>query len=122
MTIVGTPTSVDETTARAKLARMTDSDTEPTLAEADIDDMIDAAARPDASGYTRASASWSPTWDFDAGAALGWERKASRAAAWYSFAEDGQRFDRAQVYAHCTSQAERHRRRAATTITAETII
>jgi hypothetical protein len=88
----------------AKLARMTDAETEPVLTEDDLSDLLAAAARPDAEGRTRADDGWTPTWDFNSGAAEGWARKASKAASSFNFAEDGQRFDRAQIHAHCAAQ------------------
>lgn len=50
-------------------------------------------------------APWAPTFDLSAAAAEGWQRKAAKASAEFNFAEDGQRFDRAQVFAHCTAMA-----------------
>jgi hypothetical protein len=96
--------STSEAEARAKLGRMTDYTTEPVLTTDDLDDLLSAAARPDADGLDRSDADWTPTWDLNAGAAEGWARKASKAAANFNFAEDGQRFDRAQIYAHCAAQ------------------
>jgi hypothetical protein len=93
-----------ESEASAKIGRMTDSTTEPTLSATDLADLVDHAARPDEDGLDRSDADWTPTWDLNAGAAEGWARKASKAASNFNFAEDGQRFDRAQIYAHCAAQ------------------
>ena len=93
-----------ESEASAKIARMTDSSSEPALTSDDLSDLVDAAARPDAEGRYRDDAAWTPTWDLYAAAAEGWARKASKAATNFNFAEDGQRFDRAQIYAHCAAQ------------------
>ena len=117
MTIVGTLTGTDETTARERLARMTDSDTEPTLSSSDLDDLLGVSARIDESGYYRGNTSWTATWDLNAGAAEGWLRKAGRAAKDFTFAEDGQRFDRAQVYQHCMSQHELYARKGMGVVT-----
>ena len=86
------------------LQRLTDSATEPELAEADLDDLVGVAARPDEDGLFRGDADWTPTWDVNAAAAEGWLRKAGRAATKFNFAEDSHRFDRAQIYLHCRSQ------------------
>jgi hypothetical protein len=104
MTIVGTPTSTDETAARARIARMVESDLDPVLSSDHLDDLVGLAARPDADDYVRGDAAWTPTWDFNTAAAEGWSRKAGIAASRFNFAEDGQRFDRAQIYQHCESQ------------------
>jgi len=93
-----------ENAAREKLGRMVDYTADPALTEDDLDDLIDASARPDADGRTREDSTWSPTFDLNAGAAEGWSRKAAKAAAAFNFAEDGQRFDRSQIFAHCAAQ------------------
>lgn len=90
--------------AETRIKRMVDFTEEPTLTQDDIDDLVDVAARADADGLYRDDAEWTPTWDLNAAAAEGWLRKAGRAATKFNFAEDGQRFDRAQIYQHCMSQ------------------
>lgn len=116
------PYSGDYADVKTKLARMTDADTEPTLNDADLEDVLTAAARPDTAGLTWDDDDWTETWDLDAGAVEGWARKASKAAAWFSFAEDGQRFERAQTYAHCVSQREMYARRAIGTLQADSTV
>ncbi len=101
-----------EDDVEAKLQRMTDHDSEPELTQADIEDLVTAAARPDKEGRTREDADWTPTYDFNAGAAEGWARKASKAANKFNFSEDGQRFDRAQIYAHCAAQHKMYANKA----------
>lgn len=101
-----------EAEAEDKLVRLVDATSDPELTDEDISDLIDLACRPDENGLTRADADWEPSWDLDFAAAEGWLRKAGRAAARFSFAEDGQRFERAQIYAHCVSQAEHYRQRS----------
>lgn len=111
-----------ENEAQAQLERMTDSDTDPALTADDIADLLNVAAREDAAGLTRASGSWTPTWDLNAGAAEGWARKAGKAASRFSFAEDGQRFERAQLYQHCIRQHELYSRTAMATVQASSAI
>jgi hypothetical protein len=77
-----------------------------------LDDCLTYARRPDTDGYDYSDSEWTPTWDIDAAAAEGWRRKAGLAAARFNFAEDTQRFDRAQIYAHCIRQAEQYARRS----------
>jgi len=96
---------MDEQDALAKLSRMVDATAEPVLSEGDLEDLVASSARPDSNGTVRSDGSaWTPTWDLNAGAAEGWARKAGKAAARFSFAEDGQRFERAQIHAHCIQQ------------------
>ena len=102
--------ATDATATKAKLSRMVDADTEPTLSATELNDLLNYAARTDASGYTRSDSEWTPTWDLNAGAAEGWRRKAGKAASRYSFAEDGQQFQRSHVYGHCLRQAEHYAR------------
>jgi hypothetical protein len=97
-------TSSEADDVRAKISRMVEATSEPVLSADDLDDLVDAAARADADGLYRNDPAWTPTWDLNAAAAEGWARKASKAASNFNFSEDGQRFDRAQVYAHCAAQ------------------
>lgn len=80
------------------------ADEDPALTEGDITDLVAGAARPDADGYVNGDSAWTPTWDLNAAAAEGWARKAAKAVNRFSFAEDGQRFDRAQIFQHCEAQ------------------
>jgi hypothetical protein len=103
-----------------RLVRLIDAETDPALSDDDMDDLLSIAARPDTSGRTRADDNWEPTWDLNAAAAEGWLRKASKAVSRFSFAEDGQRFERAQIYAHAIRQHELYARKAIGSIQAET--
>lgn len=111
-----------EAEVQDKLARLIDADIDPALSDDDLDDLLSVAARPDTAGLTRADANWAPTWDLNAAAAEGWLRKASKAVSRFSFSEDGQRFERAQIYAHCIRQHELYSRKAVGTIQAETYL
>ena len=110
-----------EAEAEAQLARMIDAETDPVLTDEDMEDLLIKAARPDTNGLTREDASWVPTWDLDSAAADGWLRKASKAVSRFSFAEDGQRFERAQIYAHCIRMQEMYARKAMGTLQAESV-
>lgn len=114
--IVGTPTG-DESDLLEKLSRMVLADEEPALSTAQLEDCLVYARRPDSEGRGYSDTDWEPTWDLDAAAAEGWRRKASIAANRFNFAEDNQRFDRAQVYQHCAAQAEDYARRSMGAIT-----
>lgn len=101
-----------EAEAQAKLETMVFADQDPALDNDQILDLLTYARRPDAADNDYTDADWDPTWDLDAAAAEGWRRKAGIAAARFNFAEDGQNFQRAQIYSHCLSQAEQYARRA----------
>ena len=106
-----------ESDASDAIARMTDASTDPVLDSDDLSDLIGVASRIDASGLYSDDSDWTPTWDLNAAAAEGWLRKAGRAAKDFTFAEDGQRFDRAQVYQHCMSQHELYARKGMGVVT-----
>lgn len=98
--------------AEEKLRRMILADEDPALADNQVTDLLELAQRPDADGFTALDgAAWTPTWDLNYAAAEGWRRKAGIAAGRFNFTEDGQAFQRAQVYAHCVSQAEEYARK-----------
>lgn len=54
---------------------------------------------------------WAPTWNLDAGAALGWRLKAGKVANRFSFTADGQTFNRREMFAHCMQMAKVYERR-----------
>ena len=109
-----------EAECQDRIARLIEADQDPALSDDDMDDLLSIAARPDTAGLTRADDNWDPTWDLNAAAAEGWLRKASKAVTRFSFSEDGQRFERAQIYAHAIRQHELYSRKAVGTIQAET--
>jgi hypothetical protein len=95
-----------EAEAQEQIERMVQASIDPTLSADEVTDLVNVAARPDSDGYDRTDDAWTPTWDLNAAAAEGWSRKASLAANLFNFAEDGQRFDRSQIYANCVTQRD----------------
>lgn len=55
---------------------------------------------------------WAPTFDLNFGAAEGWRQKAGKVVPLYDASVDDNRFNRAQIYAHCISQANVYARKA----------
>lgn len=102
-----------EAEARERLERKVAHDIEPILSAADVDDLLEQSKRPDAAGLSPSDPDWTPTFDVDAGAALGWEVKAGRASAAFDFGEDGQRFNRSQMHEQCMAMAVHYRRGSA---------
>lgn len=102
-----------EDEAQEKLALMVLAEEEPVLSAEQLEALVELARRPDEQGFvfTDGTAVWTPSWDLNFAAAEGWRRKAGIAASRFSFSEDGQRFERAQVYAHCVAQAEAYARK-----------
>jgi hypothetical protein len=103
---------VTEADAQTKLALMVLADEDPELSTQQVEDLVERSRRPDAEGRVHGDGDWEETFDLDAAAAEGWTRKAGLAASRFNFAEDGQSFDRAQVYANCIRQAEIYSRRS----------
>lgn len=106
-TIVGQPAPID---VRARLERMLRPDLDPTLTDAEVDDLLAGAKRTDADGLAPSDPAWTPTYDLDQAAADGWEAKAGKAATGFDFGEDGQRFNRSQLFDQCMKMAALYRR------------
>lgn len=54
---------------------------------------------------------WAPTWNLDAGAAMGWRLKAGKAANRMSFTADGATYNRREVIANCLRMGDLYARR-----------
>lgn len=90
----------DETIARRLLERAVQWDQAPTLTEAEVDDLMLMAGSDDDGDtvYTGAG--------LNAAASAGWTWKAGKVAADFTVAlEDGVKFNREQVHAHCLEMA-----------------
>lgn len=68
-------------TPQEKLKKLTAWNTEPTLAEDELDELLAAAALEDANGFAPLHEEWTPTYDLNAAAASGWLVKAGRASS-----------------------------------------
>lgn len=62
---------------------------------------------------TASPAAWSPTFDIAAAAAEGWRMKAGLVSDRFRFADDGDTYDRDQIFAHCVRMAELYEKKAA---------
>jgi hypothetical protein len=102
---------------RAQLARMVAAEAAPVLSDDELDDLLAMHRRIDAAHIAPSQDGWTPTYDLAAAAAEGWRRKAGKAAAMFNFAEDGQQFQRSQVYAQCVSMADRYSRQVIGSVT-----
>ena len=60
---------------------MTAWDTEPVLAEAELDELLVQSSAADPDGLAPGDEGWVPTYDLNAAAAAGWLIKAGRASA-----------------------------------------
>lgn len=64
-----------------KLKKMTAWDTEPSLTEIEIGELLDSASVADAAGASPQNDDWEPSYDLNAAAANGWLIKAGRSAS-----------------------------------------
>lgn len=94
-----------EAEARARLEAMVAASSEPTLSDAEVDDLVDLAKRADSEGRAPSDVAWVPTWDLNSAASEGWQRKAGKVVANFRFSSDGQSFDRHQVFEMCERRA-----------------
>lgn len=62
---------------------------------------------------TSTPAAWSPTYDLAAAAAEGWRMKAGLVSDRFRFADDGDSYDRDQIFAHCVRMADLYEQKAA---------
>ena len=60
-----------------------------------------------------APAAWRPTYDLAAAVAEGWRMKAGLVSDRFRFADDGDTYDRDQIFAHCVRMAEHYEAKAA---------
>jgi hypothetical protein len=108
---IGDDTGSAETKARNRIRRLCAADHEPILTDADVDDLVEMARRPDVNGVMPTEDGWIPTFDIFYAVSSGWDTKAANAAGDFRFEEDNQVFYREQVVAHCLAMAKRYNRR-----------
>lgn len=94
-------------TAKEKLKKMTAWDTEPALADTELDELLAAAALSDAAGLLPSDPAWQPTYDLDSAAAEGWLIKAGRAAALVE-SEPGTGVLTSKVFENCRAMARHY--------------
>lgn len=85
--------------------------TQPVWPDADRSRPGDLVVVDDEVVWTFAGTKWTPTWDLNAAAALGWQIKAGKASSRFNFASDGQNFQRAQTFDHCRQMERSFRRK-----------
>lgn len=100
-----------------RLTTMTAAESEPALSAIELDELVRLARRADTSGREIDDDDWTPTYDLNAAAAIGWTWKAGKAASDVTFNTDGQGFSMSHLFDHCERMAKRYASRAAYTIT-----
>lgn len=102
--------------AFVRLSAMLQSGEEPKLLDADVNQLLDEAARADSAGIAPSDAGWTETWSLESAAAEGWRRKAGKVAGRFNVTTDGDALARAQIFAHCLSMADRYARKVVSAI------
>lgn len=103
---------IDEAEALVRLQRMVASDHEPTLDSDEMGDLVALARRADKFGLWPTDPSWTPTYDLNAGAHVGWLWKAGKASSDFTFTDDAGVYHRNQVFDMCDRLAEHYRKKA----------
>lgn len=101
-----------EPEARERIARLTAATYEPILEDADLDDLVALAKRPDADGNLPDADGWVATWDLNFAIAEGWAIKAGRASSDFTYSDDAGSYNRREVYDACVEREKHYRSRA----------
>lgn len=99
-----------------KISRMTASDAEPVLEEADLEQLLAEFARPDSEGRPPTDLNWEQAYDYNAAAAEGWRWKAARASELIAADLDGAQLSAEQIFEHCERMINIYSRRVKTTV------
>lgn len=92
-------------TPKDTLKKMTAWDVEPTLTEAELDELLVPCCIKDKEGLPPSDPSWSPTYDLYTAAANGWLIKAARAAALVEIDPPGSGIMTSKVFDNCRAMA-----------------
>lgn len=95
--------------AEARLRRMVDAEVDPVLEAAEVLELLELCAVPDAEDRAPSDADWTPTYFLARGAAEGWLRKAGRLAMRVDAGADGGTLRRSQAHKAALAMARRYR-------------
>ena len=88
-----------------KLKKMTAWDVAPLVSEAELEELLDAAATADNAGLGPNDAGWQPTYDLNSAAAATWLLKAGRASATVEVDPPGSGLYTSKVFENCRAMA-----------------
>ena len=103
--------------ARVRLRLTTGGNSDPCLTDAELDQVLIMARRPDPDGVLVDEADYVPTWDLNWARVEAWEAKAAKASEYLSGSVGGGQVAFEQIYEHCTRQADRAKRSLNSTMT-----
>lgn len=102
---------MEEAEAIELIESMVAYDSAPTLDDAQIELLAVRARRVDSDGLTPDDSGWTGTYDLNAAAAEGWRWKAAKVAGDFTFATDGQSFNRSDMVKACLEMSKTFRDR-----------
>lgn len=97
---------VDMTAARARLAVLTDAAGRVPLSETEMDVALADAATVDRDGRLVSDPAWAGAWDWNYAAGRGWDIKAGKVAADFTFSADDASYSKDTVMAKCLAMAQ----------------
>lgn len=95
--------------ARKYIERFTGWNYAPKLTEAEVDDLVLLARRPDAYGREPTDLNWVETYDVRAAAGIGWEWKLAKVVGGYDFTADGLTVSRSTMIDRIEREIERYK-------------
>lgn len=105
---------MNATDALNRLKRMVQSSIEPTLSDAELDDLLSLAQVVDADGRKPSNDAWEPTYgaiEINGSAAEGWRWKAAKLGAGETFSSDGATFNPETRRQFCMDMAKQYQSR-----------
>jgi hypothetical protein len=99
---------MNEVEARARLALLVDATSEPVLDVPDLDDLLRRSSVRDVSNRYPEDEGWTPTYNLNHAASLGWKIKSGRLTNAYLFMSGGKMLSRNQMFEHCLTMSRRY--------------
>ena len=96
-------------TPKDTLKKLTAWDVEPTLTDAELDELLIPCCLMDKAGNAPVDPDWTPTYDLNLSASNGWLIKAARAAAMVEVDPPGSGIMTSKVFENCRAMARIYR-------------
>jgi len=109
-------------TAKDKLKKMIAWDTDPTVTDDEVDELLGQSSVADSLGNAPSVVDWAPTYDLNSAAAAGWLIKAARAAALVEVDPPGSGLFTSKVFDNCRAMARLYSRKKAATLSTSTYL
>lgn len=99
-----------------KLKKLTAWESEPTLTEDELEELLEAAGLIDGDGFAPGEEDWTPTYDINKAAADAWLIKAARAASLVEVDPPESGIVTSKVFDNCRTMARIYSARRSTTV------